>query len=210
MTGIKRERIRVIYNPVITPELFEKADVPVDHPWFVKNQPPVIIAVGRLIKQKDFQTLIRAFKIVRREQTARLVILGEGGERAELERLIREIGVGEDVWMPGFVENPYAYMSRADIFVLSSITEGLPTVLIEAVALGIPVVSTDCPHGPREILALGGSGHLVAVSDVVSLAKCLKNSLESNENNQNFTSSSSFTFENSLQNYKDLIEDYHA
>jgi len=177
IAGLPKEKIRVIYNPVITPDLFAKAEEPVDHPWFRPGEPPVILGIGRLTEAKDFPTLIRAFALVRKERPARLMILGEGEERPKLEALVRELGLEKDVSLPGFVDNPYKYMKRAAVFVLSSRWEGLPTVLIEALALGIPVVSTDCPSGPREILDGGRWGRLVAVGDVGSMAKAVEETL---------------------------------
>jgi len=176
-TGLPPEKVKVIYNPVITPELFTKADEPLDHPWFGPGEPPVILGVGRLTKQKDFPTLIRAFAMVRKERPARLMILGEGEERPNLEALVRELGLEEDVALPGFVDNPYKYMKRAAMFVLSSRWEGLPTVLIEALALGTPVVSTDCPSGPREVLE-GHEELLVPVGDTNALACTILRLLE--------------------------------
>ena len=171
--GVPRSRIDVILNPVITPELTVKADAPLDHPWFANGQPPVVLGIGRLVQQKDFPTLLRSFMLLRRERPARLLILGEGEERAGLEALARELGLADDFAMPGFVENPYAYMRRAAVFVLSSLYEGLPTVLIEALALGTPVVSTDCMSGPREILEDGRLGRLVPVGDFETLAAAI-------------------------------------
>ena len=177
IAGLPKEKIRVIYNPVITPDLLTKAEEPVDHPWFRPGEPPVILGIGRLTEAKDFPTLIRAFALVRKERPARLMILGEGEERPKLEALVRELGLEKDVALPGFVDNPYKYMKRAAVFVLSSRWEGLPTVLIEALALGMPVVSTDCPSGPREILNGGRWGRLVAVGDVGSMAKAIEETL---------------------------------
>jgi len=176
--GLPREKIEVIYNPVITPELLEKAREPVDHPWFQPGEPPVILGVGRLTEQKDFPTLIRAFALVRKERAVRLAILGEGEERPELKALVDELGVTEDVYMPGFVDNPYGYMAGAAVFTLSSRWEGLPTVIIEAMALGKPVVATDCPSGAREILNDGRYGTLVPVGDVKRLAAGISGMLE--------------------------------
>jgi len=170
VTGIARQRIRVVYNPIVTPELQAKAQLPVEHPWFGAVEPPVLLAVGRLTPQKDFPTLVRAFAQVLETHSARLLILGEGYERPKLEALIRELGLKEYVSLPGFVANPYAFMSRASVFVLSSKWEGLPTVLVEALCCGAPVVATNCPSGPREILAEGQYGQLVAVGDVAALA----------------------------------------
>jgi glycosyltransferase involved in cell wall biosynthesis len=173
MTGLPMEKVKVIYNPVITPELFTKAEEPLDHPWFRPGEPPVVLGVGRLTKQKDFPTLIRAFALVRKERPARLMILGEGEERPKLETLARELGIEEDFVLPGFVENPYKYMKRASAFVLSSRWEGLPTVLIEALALGVPVISTNCPSGPAEILEHGKWGCLVPVGEPHLLARAI-------------------------------------
>jgi glycosyltransferase involved in cell wall biosynthesis len=178
ISGIPLDRINIIYNPVVVPELFERAKEQIEHPWFAPGQPPVILGVGRLTRQKDFQTLIRAFEIVRRERFVRLVILGEGEERPQLETMIKELGLEEDVALPGFVTNPYAYMARAAVFVLSSAWEGLPTVLIEALACGCPVVSTDCPSGPAEILKNGKYGLLVPVGDTFALGKAITKTLE--------------------------------
>ncbi|MBE3591910.1 MAG: glycosyltransferase [Thermoanaerobacter sp.] len=174
LTNLPREKVHVIYNPVITPELFTKADEPLDHPWFESGESPVVISVGRLTPAKDYPALIKAFALVRKGMPVRLMILGEGEERLKLEALIRELGLERDVDLPGFVDNPYKYMKRAAVFVLSSQWEGLPTVLIEALALGIPVVSTDCPSGPREILNNGEYGRLVALGNEKELAQNIK------------------------------------
>jgi glycosyltransferase involved in cell wall biosynthesis len=175
-TGLSREKVKVIYNPVVTPELFARAEEPLDHHWFRPGEPPVILGAGRLTKPKDFPTLIRAFALVRKECRARLMILGEGEDRPKIEALVRELGLEEDVALPGFVDNPYKYMKRAAAFVVSSQWEGLPTVLIEALALGTPVISTDCPGGSREILDVLGAhqqGKLVPPGDPKELAKAI-------------------------------------
>jgi len=173
LTGLPREKIQVIYNPVVTPELFVKAEEPLGHPWFAAGEPPVILGVGRLHEAKDFQTLIRAFALVRKKRVARLVILGEGEERPKLEALVRELGLEEEVALPGFVDNPFKYMKRAGVFVLSSQWEGFGNVLVEAMACGTPVVSTACPSGPEEILENGRWGRLVSVGDVDALAEAI-------------------------------------
>ena len=174
---IPRERIQVIYNPVVTPELFEKATALLEHPWFKPGNPPVLLAVGRLTGQKGFDVLIRAFSLVRKNCQARLIILGEGEERSALESLIREFDLEQDIRMPGFLPNPYPYMAQAAAFVLSSRWEGLPTVLVEAMALGAPIISTDCPSGPREILMGGKYGLLVPVDDPFTLATGIETTL---------------------------------
>jgi glycosyltransferase involved in cell wall biosynthesis len=173
VTGLPDGRIQILYNPVVTPELREKVQAPLDHPWFEAGQPPVVLAVGRLTGQKDFANLLRAFALLRRSRTARLIILGEGPDRPDLEALVHELGLEDDVSLPGFVDNPYAYMGRASLYVLSSRWEGLPTVLIEALYCGPPVVATDCPSGPQEILAGGRYGALVPMEDSAALAKAM-------------------------------------
>jgi glycosyltransferase involved in cell wall biosynthesis len=172
-TGLPRERIEVVYNPVVTPELMALARQAPDHAWFAPGGPPVVLAVGRLTAQKDFPTLLRAFARIRTHCPARLVILGEGEERPALEAMIRELGLADSVALPGFRANAMAYMAGSALFVLSSAWEGLPTVLIEAMAAGTRVVSTDCPSGPREILRNGELGALVPVGDPAALAEAI-------------------------------------
>lgn len=176
--GIPRDDVKVIYNPVLTRGFWNSLLIPVQHPWFEVEQPPVILGVGRLVPQKDFPSLIRAFSKVRKSHDARLMILGEGPDRTQLESLVRELRLEGVVELPGFVHNAAAYMARAGVFVLSSVREGLPTVLIEALAAGAPVVSTDCPTGPEEILMGGRLGRLVPVGDADSLAAAILASLE--------------------------------
>jgi glycosyltransferase involved in cell wall biosynthesis len=171
--GLPSRHIQVVYNPVVTPELQARAKALPNHPWFGPGQPPVLLAVGRLTMQKDFPTLIQAFAQVRQRQPARLLILGEGPDRPALEAMVKNLNLEQDVSLLGFVENPYAYMARASLFILSSRWEGLPTVLIEALSCGIPVIATDCPSGPREILADGQYGALVPVQDAPALAETI-------------------------------------
>lgn len=177
ITGLPVGRIRVIPNPVILPRLATLAKEPIAHPWFVQTGVPVILGVGRLTRQKDFATLIKAFAQVRAHRPCRLLIIGEGRDRPELEGLTAGLGVQADIDLLGFVENPYAYVSRSALFVLSSRWEGSPNVLTEALSLGIPVVSTDCPSGPREILAGGRHGHLVPVGDIKAMASAMLETL---------------------------------
>jgi len=177
-TGLSRERMEVVYNPVITPRVLELARRKPDHPWFAAGEPPVILGVGRLSQAKDFPNLLRAFAELRRRRAARLLILGEGEDRAELEALIAELGLGADVALPGFRDDAVSFMAHAALFVLSSKWEGLPTVLIEALAAGTPVVSTDCPSGPREILQEGRLGALVPVGDSAALADAMLHALD--------------------------------
>jgi glycosyltransferase involved in cell wall biosynthesis len=178
VSGVSRDRIQVIYNPIVTPELEAKTKDILKHPWFDPSEPPVVLAVGRLTDQKDFSTLIQAFARVRRTRTARLLILGEGEERPKLSALVRQFALEQDVQFPGFVPNPYPYMARAALFALSSKWEGLPTVLVEALYCGVPVIATDCPSGPGEILRDGQYGQLVQVGNVASLAQAMERMLD--------------------------------
>ena len=177
------KKIHTIYNPVVTDDLLERARRVSEHPWLStvaegsSGAPPVVLGVGRLAGQKDFGTLIRAFAAVRRVQAARLIILGEGAQRANLEALAAALGVAEDVSLPGFADNPFAFMARADLFVLSSRFEGLPGALIQAMACGCKVVSTDCPSGPAEILRGGQLAPLVPVGDAEALAQAMLETL---------------------------------
>jgi len=203
--GLQRERIQVIYNPVVTADLFEKARESLEHPWFVPGEPPVILSVGRLTKAKDHPTLIRAFARIRREHSARLMILGEGEDRPNLEALIRELDLEEDVSLPGFVDNPFQYMKRASVFVLSSRWEGLPNTLIQAMAVGTPVVSTDCPSGPAEILEGGQWGRLVPVGDVEEMAAAIIATLNDPNHPDVSKRAQHFGVEKSVQAYLDVL-----
>jgi glycosyltransferase involved in cell wall biosynthesis len=176
---IQRDRIHTLYNPVVTPDLLDRAREPIRHPWFVSQTAPVILGAGRLNSAKGFDNLIQAFAELRQRREAKLMILGEGEKRAELEALSRNLKLEKDVSLPGFVPNPFAYMARASLFVLSSKCEGLPGVLIQAMACGCPVVSTDCPSGPYEILEGGRFGSLVEVGNVAALARAMKETLDS-------------------------------
>jgi glycosyltransferase involved in cell wall biosynthesis len=178
LTGIPIGRIDVAYNPVVSADLMSKAGKPVDHRWMARGEPPVIVGAGRLEAQKDFTTLIRAFALVRRRRATRLIIAGDGAELAALRMLANQLGIGEDVEFPGFLSNPYPLMAHAAVFVLSSAWEGLPTVLIEAMACGTPVVATDCPTGPDEILESGRFGRLVPVGDPAALAEAIVDTID--------------------------------
>lgn len=176
-TGVSRSLVRVVYNPVISPRMKELASEPVNHPWFAPGQPKMILGVGSLRAPKDFPTLIRAFAHLRRDCDVRLLILGDGPDRSELEQLVKEMDLTQHVSLPGFAKNPFAYMTKSSLFVLSSAWEGLSMVLVEALALGVPVVSTDCNNGPREILHDGKYGRLVPVRDVAALANAMRDTL---------------------------------
>jgi len=170
---LSEKRVHLIHNPTVTPELFVQKEIPLVHPWFQPEEPAVVLGAGRLSPQKDFRILIRAFAKAVLHKNLRLVILGEGPERDKLETIIQESCLADKISLPGFVTNPYNYMKNSALFVLSSKWEGLPNVLIEAMACGLPVVSTNCPSGPAEILENGKYGELVPVGDVSKLSQAI-------------------------------------
>jgi glycosyltransferase involved in cell wall biosynthesis len=175
-----RRRVSVIYNPVLPADWRELADSPLDDPWFAKGAPPVVLAVGRLSAEKNLPLLLDAFAVLgRRGCAARLVIIGEGPERARLEAKIRGAGFADTVRLDGESFCVMAYMRRSAVFVLTSTFEGFGNVLVEAMAAGIPVVSTDCPVGPREILADGRYGQLVTEASAETMADAIERALSS-------------------------------
>lgn len=176
--SIPRGRIDVVYNPIFGRELLDAAGAAVPHPWLRGDGPPVVVAVGRLKPRKDYATLIRAFALLRERAAARLLILGEGEEHARLVRLVAKLGLSECVELPGFTDNPFAWLSRASLFAHSAKWEGFGNVLVEALACGCPVVSTDCPSGPSEILDGGKYGKLSPVGDPEALAEAMYETLE--------------------------------
>lgn len=178
IADISPRKVTAVPNPVIFKSMFVQANEPIDHPWFGEQKIPVLLGIGRLNKQKDFHTLVRAFAKVREGRPCRLVILGEGDDRSSLQKLSEELCVSADVDLHGFVLNPYAYLKQSNLFVLSSVWEGSPTVLTEALALGVPVVATDCPSGPREILRNGEIAPLVPMRDPAALADAILLALE--------------------------------
>jgi glycosyltransferase involved in cell wall biosynthesis len=178
IAGLAVERISVVPSPVITPRFQQLLTQPVDHPWLTHKDRPVILGVGELSKRKDFATLLRAFARLRQQRPARLIILGKGRQHDALQQLAGELGIAEDLDLAGFSANPYAYMAQADLFVLSSICEGAPVVLMEALGAGIPAVATDCPSGPREILEQGRLGPVVPIADDAALAQAMLDTLE--------------------------------
>jgi glycosyltransferase involved in cell wall biosynthesis len=176
--GIPRERVSVVRSPIVTPQLLQLAEQPPTHPWLSDKQSPVILGVGELSSRKDFATLVRAFALLRDQRECRLIILGRGRQRDRLLGLAEELGVAQDVDLPGFSDNPYSAMRAADLFVLSSRWEGLAVALVEALALGTPTISTDCPGGSSEVLQNGRYGPLVPVGDAPSLAKAMQGVLD--------------------------------
>jgi glycosyltransferase involved in cell wall biosynthesis len=177
-TGLPRHRIQVVPSPVVPDSLLSQRLPKPDHPWFSESTTPLILSVGELGSRKDFPTLLRAFARLRKQRPCRLMILGRGKQRDHLLRLAQQLGVEDDFALPGFVDSPYAYMQHANVFAFTSRWEGLGFVLIEALAVGTPVVSTDCPSGPAEILQDGKYGRLVAIGDDQALAEAIAKTLD--------------------------------
>ncbi len=205
---LPHDRIDVIFNPSVDrAHVSSRAQESLDHPWFQSDEPPVVLAVGRLHQQKDYPTLVRAFAALRQRRDARLVILGEGEKRTEIEDLIRQYNLQSCVDLPGFADNPFAYMSRASLYALSSRWEGLPTVLVEALCCGTPVVATDCPSGPREILRDSRFGRLVPMGDPPALAAAMDAMLSEKKTAPPETSWAPFEVNAVVDRYLDILLD---
>lgn len=199
-------RVRVIHNPVVGPDLSARATEPVEHPWMCDAQVPVVLTAGGLRPVKDQATLLRAFALIAGERTARLVIIGDGRERGRLLALARELGVADSVDLPGFQCNPFAWMSRARVFVMSSIFEGAPNVIVQAMACGTTVVSTDCPGGTREMLGDGAWGALTPVGDHQALAAAISEALDNPmPPGELIARANDFSAESSIDAYEDVI-----
>lgn len=175
-TRVPPHMVRVIYNPILTPSFYTRKTSPVEHAWLAEKI-PLILSAGRLTAQKDQATLLRAFAILLKSRPARLILLGQGEERAALLKLAQELKIENEVSLPGFVQNPFGFMARAKLFALSSRWEGFGNVLVEAMACGLPIVSTDCPSGPAEILAGGKFGLLTPPGDAPALAAAMLETL---------------------------------
>ncbi|MDE0031432.1 MAG: glycosyltransferase [Deltaproteobacteria bacterium] len=204
--GVFATKVSVIHNPVVTPDLDARMTQPANHPWMDDGGVPVILSAGRLSSQKDYPTLVKAFARVAETRPCRLIILGEGGRRTSLERLVARLGLTGRVSLPGWADNPFAFMARAALFVLSSRFEGLPGVLVQALACGCPCVSTDCPAGPAEVLQDGRLGQLVPVGDPVRLAEAMVSALERPVHRQTLRAGvAAFSAENAISAYEGLI-----
>lgn len=202
ITGLPRERMVALPNPIVTPEIYRKSEQAVAHPWLNDQTIPVIMGAGRLAQEKDFATLINAFHIVRQQRPSRLIIIGEGPLRQALEGQVKTLGLEECVSLPGYTDNPYAWMKRASLFVLSSAWEGSGNVLIEAMAVGVPAISTDCPYGPSETLANGKYGRLVPVADPEAMAQAMLDTLQNPPAVELLTEAvQPFTIEHSAKRY---------
>jgi glycosyltransferase involved in cell wall biosynthesis len=197
--------VKVIYNPVIGSDVPGLAAQEPPHPWFANKTTPLVLGVGRLTPAKDYPLLIKAMASVHARAGARLVILGDGPERPKLAELIKKAGLEKAIDMPGFSDNPFSYMKRADVLALSSEWEGLPTVLIEAMATGTPVVSTDCPSGPAEILENGKWGRLVPPGDADALANALVETLKDPRRDQSLSRAADFSVETIIRDYAEVL-----
>ena len=207
VVGLRSVPVHAIPNGVVTPEVAEKSKEPISHPWLGPDRDePVVLAVGRLAKQKDYPNLLEAVSLVRKERPCRLIILGDGPLRDELQEKARKLGIAELVDFPGFVENPYSWMARSDCFAMSSQWEGCPCALAEALAMEIPVVSTDCPSGPTEILNGGQYGWLVPMEDSFALADAIQEAL--NKGGKEFNTSEAvepYTAERAAKRYLEVF-----
>lgn len=204
------DKVKVIYYPVAIDIIQNLSLEPVDYPWFLHSEIPVVLAAGRLINQKDFPTLLHAFKLVIQVKPARLIILGEGKDRGKLEKLTGSLGISDYVAFLGFQINPFKYMSKASVFVLSSLHEGFGNVLVEAMACGTPVISTDCKSGPNEIIENGKSGILVPVRDYKALSKAIIRVLSDSSLRQRFSEEGIkkvgyFSVEKNIKQYQEVF-----
>ncbi len=205
VVGTPADNITTIYNPVVTPAIARQAEANPGHPWFGDDGPPVVLGVGRLTPQKDFATLLEAFRRVRGQRPCRLVILGEGPMRSELDGRVRTLGLEDCVSLPGWVENPYAFMARASLFVFSSRYEGFGNVLVEALACGCPAVSTDCPAGPSEIL--DNPELLAVVGDPKALACVMLRALDRPmDKNALRAKAARFSMDSAMDGYESVVE----
>lgn len=205
-TGLARELITSAPNPTVDDALRAAAHQAADHPWFAAGEPPVVIGVGRLVDQKDPITLLQAFARVRAERPVRLMWIGEGSLRDTLSQQASELGVADDVALPGWDDNPFPAMAAADVFVLPSKFEGLPGVLIQALACGCPPVATDCPGGSAEILDGGRYGKLVPVGDVEAMAHAISQTLDNPpERAQLKARAETYSAETSARRYAELL-----
>lgn len=205
-TGLSAERVVCVPNPIVTPAIHRLALEPVDHPFVGRPNQPLIVSAGRLAPEKDFPTLLRAFALVRQQIHAKLLILGEGESRPTLEALVRELGLGQDVDLPGFQVNPFPYLKAASLYVLSSKFEGLPGALIQAMSVGTPVVSTDCNTGPAEILENGRWGALVPVGDAEALSAAMLETLASGSNPDVASRAEYYGLDRSITAYLALLD----
>lgn len=201
--GVRHKNSVVIYNPVVDDWLERLKLEDPGHKW-LDGTKKVFLGVGRLSVQKNFEALIKAFSLISDDESYRLIILGDGEDKEALQNLAKELKVFDKIDFCGRVDNPYAFMSQSDVFVLSSKFEGLPTVLIEALACNLPIVSTDCPHGASEILEGGKWGRLVPVDDVKALASAMEKAINDPRSNV-IERARSFGSAQAIQKYEALL-----
>ena len=204
---IDTNRIHAIANGIPLERIERLASVSPPHPWLTDPTVPAIVAVGRLVRKKDYPTLLSALSMLRQKRPARLIILGEGPKRRDIERLRSTFGLDQAVDLPGRVDNPFAYLARASLYVLSSTYEGMPSALIEALACGCPAVSTDCPSGPSEILDSGRIGHLVPVGNCQALADAMATTLENPPpRHRQRSRGAAFSAERTIDGYLEVLD----
>ena len=202
--NISANKVFTVPNPVISPEFYEIAENNVDHPWFKNKDIPMVIGVGRFDELKNFQDLLKAFSMVRKEVCARLIILGEGRQRKELTSLAKALGIENDVCLPGFKNNPFKYMKQSSVFVLTSKEEGFGLVVVEALACGCKVVSTDC-DGPKEILENGKWGSIVPVGDIEAIAEAIKASLNRTQSSEGVLRASKYEIKSATNEILEIL-----
>lgn len=206
------DKIRIIYNPITNKEIYKLAEESVDHFWFSDSEIPIIIMIGRLTKIKDYPNLLKAFKLIVEKRSARLVILGEGSEEEKIKLFSHKLGLSDNILFLGFQKNPYKYMKKAEVFVLSSFHEGFGNVLVEAMACGTPVISTDCMSGPGEIIENGENGILVPVANPEALAEAILKILDNSFlidklSKQGKKRAEYFSIEKSVKKYEEIFDE---
>lgn len=199
------EKILTIHNPVDFDLIDVQRNAPVPHHWLQSKDHFVILTAGRLVKAKDFETLLKAFAMLRKNCNAKLIIMGQGPEEANLRSLASDLGVTHEVDFVGFQQNPFAWMARCNLFVLSSIREGFPNALIQAMACNARVVSTDCRTGPDEILENGKWGMLAPVGDVTVLSEVMMASLACANSPNTRARALDFKNEKIVDNYESVL-----
>lgn len=202
LSNLDADFIHVVPSPIVKSNMGLLANEEISHPWFLNGELPIILGVGELSSRKNFASLVRAHSLVLDDVQCRLVVLGRGRQRSNLIELTKRLGTTDFVDFPGFVTNPYPYMTKASAFALTSKWEGLPVALIEALALGVPAVATDCPSGPAEILANGRYGPLVPLDDDAALAKSIVEILRHPPSKGKLKEAvSQYTVDNSVHSY---------
>ena len=206
-------KIKVVHNYFDFEKIIKLSKEEIDYAKVNPNNLPTICAVGRLAKEKDYSTLLKAFSIILRSANSRLIIVGEGRESGKLEMLVRQLNISNSVYFAGLQKNSYKFMSKADIFVLSSVNEGLPNALVEAMVCGVPVVSTDCESGPNEVIYDGENGFLVPIRDEKALADAVLKLLKDQGLREKFSIKGrekvlqQFSFEKTIKEYEKIFEE---